>query len=217
MVSCGKARGRAKILSVTRVWRVVAAAVTIAGCGAGGGGPYRVQPHLLPQHVRTIRVRPFADPTGHFSFVNNFYFALKREFQNDRRLELVDTVEADGELMGEIKRYIHEPTKYDENNVVTEYKLWVLVDIGFRDLHDPRAANPSWYLWVEPRMSAQVLYSIQPGRQTISTEPEAQDQIIQKFTPDIVKRTIDGWTASSGISQRKLDTQLPPLTTGVSP
>ena len=166
--------------------------IFLVGCG------YTPVPQVLPEYIKKISVQEFFDQTGHLIVTRKLTKEIIREFLQDRRLEVVNREFADGLLIGEITRYILEPLSFDENYVPQEYKLWIWVDVGLKDMATDKM------LWVEKRMVAEVRYFVTPKKgDEFLTEEEAQDIAVKSLAKDIVKRTIDRWFAASGISEKK--------------
>lgn len=152
----------------------------------------------LPQHVRRISVQQFMDQTGHSIVSRKLTEQVVKEFLYDKRMAVVNPESADALLLGKITKYILEPLSFDESYIPEEYKLWIWVDIGFKDMVSNKI------LWVEKRMAAEVRYFVTPRKGgNFLTEEEAQEIVIKLLAEDIVKRTIDGWFAASGISEKK--------------
>ena len=163
------------------------------GCASN----YTPAPQLLPQNIKKIAIETFKNSTVYYGMEEKLTFAITNEFIRDGRLAVVNSNEADGILRGEITRYILEPLAYDENHVVKEYKLWILVDITLID----RLKNE--VLWKEKNLEGNYrffVYGIPGG----ITEEEAREIIWEKLVRAILKRTIEGFGAVSGISDKKV-------------
>jgi hypothetical protein len=174
----------------------------LSGCG---GNEYYSGPagSILPAHVRKISVRPIlrrADTPGHniVGWEDQLRLKIQDELIRDGRFAYVNKEEdADGILSGEITRILFEPLSYDSNNVVQEVKLWVVMDINFRD----RVQNK--LLWEEPNLDQEFLFfvSTQPGGMT---DDEARDQLWDRFARDIIKRMVEGFGSVTGSSEKKI-------------
>lgn len=163
----------------------------------------------MPSHVRSIALRPIADRTDAFGLENRLMTHLEihiaDELTRDGRYQFAnDESRADGVLTAEIVRYIKEPVAWDSNHVITEYKLWVLLNVQFID----RVENA--VIWEEPRMEQTLVYSVETRPGGI-TEEEARSALCNAFARDIVKRTVEGFGSVTGASGRKIsDTPHPP-------
>ncbi|MDH5174948.1 MAG: LPS assembly lipoprotein LptE, partial [Elusimicrobiota bacterium] len=137
---------------------------------------------ILPQHIKTIAIPTFINRTAHYGIESKLTDAVIEEFIRDGHLSIAKRKEADALLTGEIVTYVLEPLSYDATEVVEQYKLWVIVNLSFRDL----AAGE--VLWEEKRESIEgnlvggiegdVRYYVTPraGR-TVETEEEAQERL----------------------------------------
>jgi|GEM_PF-252264 hypothetical protein len=179
-----------------------ALSIFLSGCGAN---EYYAGPagSILPAHVRKIAVRPIlrrADTPGHniVGWEDQLRLQIQNELILDGRFAYVNNEEdADGVLSGEITRVLFEPLSYNSNNVVQEVKLWVVMNINFKD----RVQNKM--LWEEPNLDQEYLYfvSTQPGGMT---DDEARDQLWDRFARDIVKRIVEGFGSVTGSSEKKI-------------
>ena len=176
------------------VYAMVLPAVIFAGCA----GPYTPAPQILPQHVRKIFVKPFVNSTIQYGLEDKLTLAVTNGLINEGRFTVVNNeADADGMLVGEISKYVLQPLTYDANMVTLQYKLWILVNIYFVD----RVKNVT--LWSEPNMQGTLTYYdlTQPGG---VSEEQARETIWNNMSADIVNRTVNGFGAVTGISEKKV-------------
>ncbi|MCJ7646767.1 LPS assembly lipoprotein LptE [bacterium] len=153
---------------------------------------------ILPKHIKTITVPTFINRTAHYGVESKLTDAVIEEFIRDGHLSIAKKKEADALLTGEVVTYVLEPLSYDATEVVEQYKLWVVVNLSFRDL------TTGELLWEEKRESidgnliggieGNVRYYVTPraGR-TVETEEEAQERLVIELADRIVQRTVYGW------------------------
>jgi len=153
---------------------------------------------ILPKHIKTVAVPTFVNRTAHYGIETKLTDAVIEEFIRDGHLSVVKKEGADALLTGEIVTYVLEPLSYDATEVVEQYKLWVVVNLAFRDL------TTGQVLWEEKRESIEgnliggiegdVRYYVTPraGR-TVETEEEAQERLVVELADHIVRRTVYGW------------------------
>lgn len=168
--------------------------VAFAGCSA----PYTPAPQILPSHIKKLLIKPVVNTTSQYGLEEKLTLQIVDEFIRDGRLGIATTeADADGVVITEIKRYILQPLTYDANNVPQQYKLWILANVYFVD----KVNNVT--LWTEPNMEGIQIYAdaALPGG---LTEEEAREQIWDKLSRDIVKRTMSGFGSVSGASERKI-------------
>ena len=163
----------------------------------GCASHYTPSPQQLPKNIRKVAIETFKNSTVYYGMEEKLTLAATNEFIRDGRLEVVNSQEADGILRGEITRYVLEPLTYDENHVVKEYKLWILVNIMLVD----RIKNE--VVWQEKNLEGNYRFFVSniPGG---ITEEEAREIIWEKLVRSILKRTIDGFGAVTGISDKKV-------------
>ncbi|MFH1380215.1 MAG: LPS assembly lipoprotein LptE [bacterium] len=165
-------------------------ALGIMGCGA-----YQPAVIILPSHIRAIAVRHFVNETSVYGLEERLNLVLTDEFLRDGRIAIANEENADGVLNGKIVKYLLQPITFDANQVIEEYKLWVIVDIRFEDL------VKNTILWEEKNLEGAYTFFVatKPGG---ITEEEAREIIWEDLSRDIVKRTIEGYGSVSGISDR---------------
>jgi len=153
---------------------------------------------ILPKHIKTIAVPTFINRTAHYGIESKLTDSVIEEFIRDGHLSIAKKEDAHALLTGEIVTYVLEPLSYDATEVVEQYKLWVIVNLSFRDL------TTGEVLWEEKRESVggnlvggiegDVRYYVTPraGR-TVETEEEAQERLVVELADHIVRRTVYGW------------------------
>jgi hypothetical protein len=160
---------------------------------------YSPAPQILPEHVKKIYIKPFANATNQFGLETKLTNAVIDEFLRDGRLSIVNSEEeADSVLIGEIKRYVLQPLTYDANMVARQYKLWVIVRVYLVDTQDDIT------LWNEPNMEGIQIYAPVDTDPFGVTEEEARERVWDQLSRNIVKRTIKGFGAATSVSERKL-------------
>jgi len=164
------------------------------GCSSG---PYKPAEQVLPANIRKIAIETFKNSTVYYGMEEKLTRNITDSFIQDGRLAVANPAEADGILRGEINRYVLEPLTYDENHVVREYKLWILVDISLTD----RVKNE--VVWIEKNLEGNYRF-FNVGLPGGMTEDEARGIIWDKLSRDILKRTIKGFGAVTGISEKKV-------------
>ncbi len=146
---------------------------------------------VLPDHVKTVAIETFSNKTAYYGIEEKLTHAIVEEFLREGRLGVAKKEEADSLLSGKIVRYTLEPLSYDENDIVEEYRLWIVVDITFKDLKEDQI------LWeqkgIGPRGEEQgvkryVRYYVTPkAGQMVETEEDALERLIDKLANDIVR------------------------------
>jgi hypothetical protein len=174
----------------------MAPVLMISGCSKYYHNP---APQILPQHLRKIAVRPFVNHTRRHGLEDRLTMAVHSAFVRDGRWQIVDENQADGVVIGDITHYILMPLKHNGQQVTTEYKLRVLVDIAFYDM------TRNQTLWKEPHLEATLTAppssSGLPGGMT---EVEAQQKLWDQLAADIATRTFEGFGSVTGASERSV-------------
>lgn len=145
---------------------------------------------VLPDHVKTVAIETFSNKTAYYGIEEKLTQTIVEEFLREGRLGVAKKEEADSLLSGKIVRYTLEPLSYDENDIVEEYRLWIVVDITFKDLKTDQI------LWeqkgIGPRGEEEGVkryerYYVTPkAGQMVETEEDALDRLIDRLANDIV-------------------------------
>ena len=61
---------------------------------------------MLPQHIRTLAIRAFANKTQQYGLEDKLTLAVQTEFNRDGRYQITTEDHAEGVLIDEITRYI---------------------------------------------------------------------------------------------------------------
>lgn len=174
------------------------AGLVLCAAFAGCTAPYTPAPQILPSNVRKVYIRPFVNNTTQYGLEEKLTLQVIDEFIRDGRLAVVNNEnEANGIVTGEISKYILQPLTYDANNVVEQYKLWVLVTVSFVD------RDHNLTLWTEPNMEGIEIFAdaTRPGGRN---EEDVRADIWDTLSRQIVRRTIEGFGSVTGASEKKV-------------
>ncbi|MBI3090037.1 MAG: LptE family protein [Candidatus Tectomicrobia bacterium] len=125
-------RGRLGLVNGTRLLRLGAGLLVLllAGCG------YRllgVGNGALPANgVRSVAVPVFANLSGEPELEQRLTAAVRREFLNDGRLQVVTSENADTVLEGTISSYQLQALAFDALDNATQYRLRLTLDTTLR-------------------------------------------------------------------------------------
>lgn len=158
---------------------------------------YNPAPQILPQHIRSIAVKPFLNKSSIFGIEEKLTLKIIDEFIRDGKYQIKKEEEADGVISGEIKSYIMIPIQYDANLVPTTYKITLNYSIKMID----RIKN--LILWEENTLTANYIFSDAsiPGGMS---EEQAREKLWEIIAKDTVKRTVEGFGSVTGVSLKKL-------------
>jgi outer membrane lipopolysaccharide assembly protein LptE/RlpB len=165
--------------------------------------PYDPAVQILPEHIKKIYVKPFENNTNQFGIEAKFTNEVIDEIVADGRLSLVNKeTDADGVLSVRIKRYILQPLTYDVNNVVDQYKMWIIVSVSLVD------KDKNVTLWNEPNMEGIQIYrdiNRRPSNEDDGiSEEEAREIVWNKMAKNILRRIIKGFGSVTSISEKKV-------------
>ena len=173
---------------------------------------YNPAPQVLPQYIRKLAIRPFANHTQQFRLEDKLTLAVQSLFNQDGRYQITTEDQADGVIIGDITKYIREPLAFDQNNAPTQFKLWILVNVSFYD------KIKSQTLWAEPNLGNPItFYAASSGKPGALTEEEAQQQIWNQMAVDITTRTLEGFGTVTGASDKAVPKVSPDHYPSISP
>jgi hypothetical protein len=176
---------------------LLAALVGLGACGATSDIVYNPAAQKLPQYIKRIAVRPFANKTQQFGLEEKITLKVIDEFLKNGEYAISPENAAQGVIVGEINHYILTPIQYDVNLVPTVYKVNVIASVRLLDREYNR------YLWEEPALQVTKVYSAAnlPGGMT---EEQAREFLWEILAKDVVLRTVQGFGAVSSASEKKL-------------
>jgi len=153
-----------------------------------GGCAYNTT-SILPTYIKKIYIQPFLNNSFRPDLDDKLMVAVNKEFVADGRLVVSSKEDADAILFGEIKQYSLESLSYTEKINTEEYKARILINIWLLDKRQDAI------LWREDNIEAwTTASSTSIGGLEMNVENEAINEVIDKLSRKIVKRTIDGWS-----------------------
>lgn len=163
---------------VARSWLLLAA-LLLGGCGYSLRGN-------LPGHIKTVAIPIFVNRTQEPAVESVMTRAVIDAFVTNGRLRVVRPEEADSILEGEIVGYRLEALAFDPRANVQEYRLWVALNLQFRDV------RKNVVLWREEGLQEKADFRVPgPVAQTISREESALRQAAVDIGRAIVNLAVD--------------------------
>ncbi len=166
-----------------RARRIVLAAAlaALAGCETS---VRRTQ----PPEIRTITLAEFRNDTPEPLLVPALSEELRRAFRLDGRLAVDDGgTGADAALTGALISYERYAARYDANNVVQEYRLRLVVELGLTGASSgtPIEAGPR-------RLEHSVSHVVVPASGLpVETESDAQRRLLRELAREAVLRVLE--------------------------
>ena len=164
--------------------------VALSGCGFYN---YKA---VLPDNIRKIYIPVFVNHSPQYNIEGLLTDMVIREFASEGKLveggylTVVPTKEqADAELDGEIVQYMLEPAVVDDRGSVQEYRMRILLNLNFKDVHENKS------IWAEQNKESKekIFWKAHPAQGLPQTEQEAQLLAFKSLAKDMVSRTIWGW------------------------
>lgn len=156
----------------------------------------------LPDSVRTIAIDRFRNDTAQDALPALLHEEIRRAFRLDGRLAVMDDpIDAQGVLKGAVIDYVKQPSRFDRNNVVQEYRLRMAVDLSLVDVAQNKI------LWTEAgpastayrgaalrKLERYVNFVVVPAEGLpVETEADAQRRMIRDLARDVVIKVVEGW------------------------
>jgi hypothetical protein len=176
------------------------AAFALAACGEDVA--YKPAPQLLPQNIQKLGIQQIVNKTQQFGLEDKLALAVRDQFLADGRYPVVPVEEASGIVLITVTRYLLTPIQYDATLNPTTFKLRMAVDLQMLD----KASNQ--VLWDEKNLEGVLVF---PGSTLAGglTEEQARESIYPIIATKIVTRTIDGFGAVTGTSERRVSNDAP--------
>ena len=169
-----------------------AACCFLIGCG------YTTRPGLA-SHLRTVYVKPFTNridltelgttyqelPIYRHGMEADVTNAVIDRFQFTGLIRPSRSDNADSRLEGELVEFRRDALRYDASQQVEEWRLSVVVNLTFYDLH------LNTVLWEEARLTGDTTYfALGPNAESEAT---ALDRAIKDLARRVVERSVENW------------------------
>lgn len=152
------------------VWLGLLLLLTLWGCGYQMAGRGATQ---LPPNLKTIAIPVFDNKSQEPTIQRPFTKALRRAFITDGRLRLVNNKNgADLVMTGTLTRYSVSAVSFDENDVATEYWVYLDADVNVMD-----QVNNKTYL----DQSFSTRWDFVADDSVVSTEASRQEALNQSY------------------------------------
>ena len=169
-----------------------ACCLLLAGCG------YTTRPGLAT-HLKTVYIKPFVNKIDLTQLTTDYQrFPIYRpgmeitvtnavidRFQFTGLLRPSRSDNADSRLEGELVEFRRDALRYNASQQVEEWRLNVVVNLRFYDLHG------NVLLWEESRLTGDTTY-FELGTNA-EAESVALDRAIQDFARRVVERAVESW------------------------
>lgn len=170
-----------------RLWLGIAGFLLLTGCTEESKN------FTVPEGLRKIHVRTFENNTYELGIEDLITHKTVEALLKDAQVAAVDDEEqANAVLKGHVQKYIREPIAFDQNNVATLYRIYVVVDA---ELVDPKMIDPATKtnrkFWIEPLIDHETTYS--PVSPPIETEAMAKERLAGLVATDLLTRVTQGW------------------------
>ncbi len=160
-----------------RVWRPLFYLVImlIPSCGynfAGMGSG-------LPEDIKKLEIPLFRNKTSHAGIENAFTNSLIREFNQSKRLRVVQKKDADAVIFGVVKVLKDSPLSYSPTKTVIENRLTLYLDVTLK-----RSASKE-IIWRDSNLSGSEDYTVASD---ITTSERNKDEAILKIAKILSER-----------------------------
>jgi hypothetical protein len=153
----------------------------------------------LASHLRTVYIKPFTNKIDLTQLTTDYErFPLYRpgmeidvtnavidRFQFTGLLRPSRSGNADSRVEGELVEFRRDALRYNASQQVEEWRLNVVVNVRFYDLHS------NLLLWEEPRLTGDTTY-FELGANA-EAESVALDRAVEDLARRVVERTVESW------------------------
>lgn len=154
--------------------------------------------NLLPDSINTIYIDNFVnkiDVTQEITNVDQYRIyrsglesditnAVLDGFRRDGSLLIVPKGQGDLRLYGDLIKLGREPLRYDSNDNITEYRIYIIANLVMKNSKDEE-------LWKESNFTGEATYTTTGP--LARSEDSAIDDAIQDFQQRVIERTIEDW------------------------
>ena len=161
----------------------------IAAASLGCAQTFHHSGPLQPSSVRRLALPPIVNKTQQGGLEDALILRTRDEFLRDGRCPLVPENQAEGVVRITLTRYLNIPVQYDVTLAPMAYKLRIQADVEFMD-----AKKPGPPVWTEKDLDEIITYAA-PNLAGGLTEAQAQVEIWDVMSRDIVQRVMDGLAA----------------------
>ena len=132
--------------------------------------------------IKTIAIPLFDDKTTEGGLNEQITDKLSKGFLSDGTLKIAREQQADGILRGTVVSYSRDPYNYTSNEIVTEYRCQITLDVQFVNRRSDKV------IWEEKGMSNWGTYTSDS-----ESEDTGKSRAIDKLVEDIINKTVKGW------------------------
>lgn len=141
----------------------------------------------VPVGLRKIHVQTFGNNTYELGIEDLITHKTVEALLKDAQVATVEESQANAILRGNVQKYVREPIAFDQNNVATLYRIYVVVSA---ELINPLLKTQDPF-WIEPTIDHETTYS--PIAPPIETEAMAKERLAGLIANDLLTRVTQGW------------------------
>lgn len=144
---------------------------------------------IVPSYIQNVGVALFENKTSYYGLDTIFTKATILQFQQDGRLPLVNSDQADLVVKAVIRQYVQEPQMYDPNtNYVLQYRLSIVYDLAAVDIQEKKT-----FVEDTGKIHSYYFYTPQYSGAPSQTMDQAVSQLAQDTAYIIVRRVLEGF------------------------
>jgi len=150
----------------------------LAGCGiyTFGGS--------VPSHLSSVAIPMLENQTAEFGLAETITEELIEQFTIDNSLKVKELRNADSAIFATVVRIADQPSTYNANETVEEYKVTLVVKVRYEDLVEKKV------VW-EETISQFGVYPFSGGS---SAERESGLlEAVDKLVEQVINKTVSGW------------------------
>jgi hypothetical protein len=133
-------------------------------------------------NIKSIAIPLFDDKSTEGTLGEQMTDKLAKAFLTDGTVKVVREQQADGILKGTVVSYSRDPYNYTGNEIVTEYRCLITLDVQFLNRRDGKV------IWEEKGMSNWGTF-----KADTESEDTGKSRAVDKLVEDIINKTVKGW------------------------
>ena len=146
-------------------------------------GIYSFSGSSIPSHIKTVSIPLFEDRTTQPGLAEELTRSVRQAYIENNSLKVTEQA-ANSLLRVALTGYRHEPSSYDEQGTVREYRVVITATAVFRDEQKGLA------LWKDNNIPARGLYTAESPAET---ETDGRRRALKDLSDYLIENTISGW------------------------
>ncbi len=146
-------------------------------------GIYSFTGSSIPSHLKTVAIPLFEDRTTQPGLAAELTRSVRQAYIENNSLRVTEQG-ANATLLVTLTGYRNEPSSYDEQGYVREYRVVITAAAVFRD------EQKKTDLWKEDNITARGPYTVSSPAET---EEDGKRRALKELSTYLIENTLSGW------------------------